>query len=66
VTIVELEQRVHQLEREVDELRRIVKPADSRRAMLAGFGMFANDPDFDEIVRLGREYRQEENARDMP
>ncbi|HUE70355.1 MAG TPA: hypothetical protein VMP01_05645 [Pirellulaceae bacterium] len=64
MTIAELEQRVHQLEREMDELRRIVKPADSKCAMLSGFGMFANDPDFDEVVRLGREYRQQENDRD--
>ena len=66
MTIAELEQRLDQLEREADELRRIVKPADSKRAMLAGFGMFANDPGFDEIVRLGREHRQQENAQDMP
>lgn len=66
MTIAELEQRVDQLEREVDELRRIVKPADSRRAMLAGFGMFANDPEFAEVIRLGREYRDQENARNRP
>ena len=28
------------------------------------FGMFAADPDFDEIVRLGREYRDQVNSGD--
>jgi hypothetical protein len=27
------------------------------------FGMFADDPDFDEVLRLGREYREQENRR---
>jgi hypothetical protein len=26
------------------------------------FGMFAGDPEFDEIVRLGREYRDHVNS----
>jgi len=28
------------------------------------FGMFAADPEFDEIVRLGREYRDRVNSKD--
>jgi hypothetical protein len=27
----------------------------------ATFGMFADDPDFDEVLRLGREYREQAN-----
>jgi hypothetical protein len=28
------------------------------------FGMFGEDPEFDEIIRLGREYRDQVNAED--
>ena len=28
------------------------------------FGMFANDPGFDEIITLGREYREQANSGD--
>jgi hypothetical protein len=28
------------------------------------FGMFGDDPEFDEIIRLGREYRDQANTED--
>ena len=62
MTLQELEQRVHDLERQVAELQREVRPLRPFSSVSDTFGMFANDPDFDEIVRLGREYRDQVNA----
>jgi hypothetical protein len=58
MTLEQLERRVTDLEREVAELRTERKPLRPYKDMRRTFGMFANDPAFDEIVRLGREYRE--------
>lgn len=61
MTLAELEARVVGLERELDRLRRKVEgmpPAEHLRSWFRDSGRFANDSDFDEIVRLGREYRE--------
>jgi len=58
--IQNLEQRVATLEKELNELKRQLRSLpvkDWRRTV----GMFAHDPDFDEIVRLGKEWRDEQN-----
>jgi hypothetical protein len=52
------------LERQVAALQREVKLLKPVATVQDTFGMFANDPEFDEIVRLGREYRDEINAED--
>ena len=57
----QLEQRVNDLERQVAELRDELKPLRPLGSVQATFGMFASDPDFEEIVRLGREYRNQVN-----
>ena len=64
MTIQELEQRLNDLEQEVATLRREIKPSQTLSKPENTFGIFANDPEFDEIVRLGREYRNEANAKD--
>lgn len=64
MTIQELAQRLSDLEQEVATLRRDVKPSQTLSKPQDTFGIFANDPEFDEIVRLGREYRNEANAKD--
>ena len=64
MTLQQLEQRLSELERQVAELQREVRPLRSLASVQDTFGMFANDPDFDEIVRLGREYRDQANAED--
>jgi hypothetical protein len=54
-----LEKRVEELERKVAELMEQVLPMrrkDCRRT----FGIFKDDPDFEEAVRLGREYREQQ------
>lgn len=62
MTLEQLEQRVHDLEREVADLRRELKPLRPFANVHETFGMFANDPEFDEIVRQGREYRNQVNS----
>ena len=57
MTLEQLEQRVHALELEVAELRRQLKPLQPLPSVAHTFGMFANDPEFDEVIRLGREFR---------
>jgi hypothetical protein len=59
MTVAELGRRVEALEREVAELKALVASANGQqRWWREGAGRFANDPVFDEIVRLGREYRE--------
>ncbi len=65
MTLEQLEQRVVDLERQVAELRGERKASGVPRAIEATFGMVGDDADFDEIVRLGREYRQQVNIEDM-
>ena len=55
-----LEKRVRELERKVAQLGGgtplPMRKKDPRRT----FGIFQNDPEFEEAVRLGREYRQQQ------
>ena len=62
MTLKQLEERVNDLERQVAQLRREMRPLRPMISVEDTFGMFADDPDFDEIVRLGREYREQANA----
>ncbi len=65
MTLEQLEQRVQELERQVAELRgqrSLLRPFSS---VGETFGMFAADPEFDEIVRLGREYRDRVNSEEQ-
>ncbi len=62
MTLKQLEQRVQDLERQVAELRGESKPFEPLGSVQETFGMFAGDAEFDEIVRLGREYRAQVNS----
>jgi hypothetical protein len=62
MTLEQLEQRVHDLERQVAELRDELKPLRPLARVQQTFGMFAADPEFEEIVRLGRGYRNQANS----
>ena len=64
MTLEQLEQKVNDLARQVAELRREIKPLRPLVSAEDTFGMFADDPDFDEIIRLRREYREQDNAED--
>ena len=62
MTLEQLEKRVNDLERQLAELRRDVQPLGRLNSVKETFGMFGDDPEFDEIVRLGREYRDQANS----
>ncbi|MDH3717517.1 MAG: hypothetical protein OES79_05290 [Planctomycetota bacterium] len=64
MTLEQLEQKVNDLERQIAELRREMKPLRPLAKVEDTFGMFGDDADFDEVVRLGREYREQVNAED--
>jgi hypothetical protein len=64
MTFEQLEQRLKDLERQVAELRRERKPMGRLGSVEETFGMFGDDAEFDEIIRLGREYRSEANSAD--
>lgn len=59
MTLKELETRLEALEKEVAQLRtRMPTPETQRHWWHLDAGRFENDPVFDEIVRLGKEYRE--------
>jgi hypothetical protein len=62
MTLEQLERRVIELERAIAQLRRELEPRRSLENVAETFGMFADDPGFDEVVRLGREYRDQANS----
>ena len=65
MTLEQLEQRVRDLEEQVAELRRELTPLRPMGGVKETIGVFAEAPEFDEIVRLGREYRNQANAEEQ-
>ena len=64
MTLQQLEQRLTDLERQVAALQQQVRPLRPLASVQDTFGIFANDPEFDEIARLGQEYREQVNSQD--
>ena len=62
MNLEQLEEKVNDLERQVAQLRVENKALRPMQHVQDTFGMFADDPEFDEIVRLGRQYRDQANA----
>ena len=62
-----VEKRLDELEKKVADLTRLVTsgPTDPF-AWRSTVGMAANDPGFDEMIRLGKAYRQSLKAEDEP
>lgn len=60
MTLAEIEKRLNTLEQTVENLQLRVSRQDNgpRRWWVEDAGRFADDPLFDEIVRLGGEYRE--------
>jgi hypothetical protein len=62
MTVSQLEKRVAKLEREVEDLARQRDEFNGQprngKWWVEHAGRFANDPVYDEIVRLGRKYRE--------
>jgi hypothetical protein len=55
-----LEKRVEQLEKKVAELSRKASRSSRTKNPWRTYGVFKDDPDFENAVRLGREYRQQQ------
>jgi hypothetical protein len=55
-----LEQRVEELEKKVAELSGKPSLSVRKKDPWRTFGIFKDDPDFQEAVRLGREYREQQ------
>jgi len=54
-----VEERLTALEKELRELKQQVSLQKDQRSWIEKIaGTFKDDPDFDEIVRLGREFRK--------
>ncbi len=54
-----IEERLKVVEQELAELKKTVAQGDSGPSWIEQMaGTFKDDPEFDEIVRLGREFRQ--------
>lgn len=53
-----LEKRVASLESELAQLKKSLEPQKAKPWWEQIAGKFANDPVYDEAVRLGREYRE--------
>jgi hypothetical protein len=52
-----LQQRVEILERELSVLKTVVQQKLDGKDWRSTFGLSREDPEFEEMVRLGREYR---------
>lgn len=57
-----LEQRVEELERKLAELTAEPTLLSRKKDPWRTFGIFQNDPDFEEAARLGREYRKQQTS----
>ncbi len=63
MTLQQLEERLLELQEKVEKLEKRIPTVSPTRPWRDTFGMFADDPEFDEVLRLGREYREQENQR---
>lgn len=61
MTLEQLEIKVQQLEQRLTDIQRVLRPLSALPRVEDTFGMFSDDPDFDEVLRLGREYREQAN-----
>jgi hypothetical protein len=55
-----LEKRVEELEKQVAELSAVAGGVSCKKDWRRTVGIFKDDPDFEEAVRLGREYREQQ------
>lgn len=65
MTTQTLEERVATLEKELSEVKLLLKQPRREKDWRRTVGMFANDPFYEEVIRLGREYREQENQRSL-
>lgn len=55
-----VEERVAMLEKELTKLKQFIQGARVAKGWRKTFGLSANDPGFDEMIRLGREIRAQD------
>lgn len=67
MTLVQIEKRVGELERELTALKAEVwrRKGYDYIPVIGVVGRFKDDPGFDEVVRLGREYRDQVNRESL-
>jgi hypothetical protein len=63
MTMSEIENRLDALEKNVKKLLFSKKSSVAKQWWRAGAGRFADDPAFEEIVRLGRQHRKSTRKR---
>jgi len=59
-----IEERVAVLEKELTRLKQIIQGTRVEKDWRITFGMSANDPGFDDMIRLGREIRERDQEDD--
>lgn len=66
MTLAKLEARIVALEAEIRELKAILATKEPQtRSWLDTFGKYADDPDYLEAARLGKEYRDRVNRESL-
>lgn len=58
-----IEERVTQLETDMGQVKQTLQPAIRQKNPWATFGLMAESKHYDDIVRLGAEYRQQDRDR---
>ena len=61
MTLEELETKVHQLEQQITSIQKALRPLSALPRLEETFGMFGDDAGFDDVLKLGREYREQAN-----
>ena len=61
MTFEQLETKVNRLERQLNDLQRVLRPLSALPRVEETFGMFADDAGFEDALKLGREYRDQAN-----
>lgn len=61
---ISIEERVATLEKELNDLKQLIQGTRVEKDWRKTFGLSANDPGFDEMIRLGREIREQEQEDD--
>lgn len=63
MSAADLEERVSRIEQRLSELERLSAHPEPVKDWESTIGMFANRASFKEIVRLGREYREQQRKK---
>jgi hypothetical protein len=59
-----IEERVATLEKELKDLKQLIQGTHVEQDWRKTFGLSANDPGFDEMIRLGRDIREQDQEDD--